>query len=308
MSSTQLNIVKKSRLIQTLYGDTSVKFDLMGITPIPVTTRGQIFLTIADRLVPFQVVRDVEFSFKGDAILGSPLLSDGKADISYKDTALKIGDLTIPFSQGEFKQISPRCEKLDYARIANFRTVPVNLSECFKIAKPTSLSNPVIEPQLIHFTKPARITHCNRSQPRSEITDKTLNNVDLNHLDEYKRDNVVTLGNQNTDLSHERDALCAPNTVRQTVELTDPITVKSKLPHYPQCPDKMIDWKVNQPYLDPGNFNDDMSASLAAIVPEKRKHIPQLKPATNPEETSDKSKTEDAVFKKPLLITRNQTK
>lgn len=143
-SGAELNVVKQSRLVETLYGDPSVKFDLVRITPTPVTTRGQIFLTIADRLVPFQVVRDEEFSIKEDAILGSRFFSDEGVDISYKDKALKIGEFTIPFSQGEFTQIPARCKKLVYVRILNFRTVPVGLLERVETANHIYLGQSII--------------------------------------------------------------------------------------------------------------------------------------------------------------------
>lgn len=95
--------------------------------------------------------------------------------------------------------------------------------------------------------------------------------MDLDHLDDYEREEVVTLVNNNDGLFHvEGDVLSATNAVEHTIELTDPIPVKSKIYRYPPCHRKEIDRQVNE-LLDQGIIRPSRSpySSPVWLVPKK---------------------------------------
>lgn len=277
-SGAELNIVKRSRLVQTLYGDASVKYDLIGITPTPVTTRGQIFLTIADRVVPFQVVRDEEFAIKEDAILGSRFFYDEGVEISYKDKALKIGDFHIPFYHGEYTLLPARCKKLVYVRVANFQPDGVGLLERVKTAEhiylgqsivsvhngiaytyafntspnPVSIPTPVVElipldeEELEQLNQQAEVK-TTRVEPWNERAKRILELVELDHLDDYERDTIVNLINHNTDLFHLKgDVLTTTNAAEHTIELIDPTPVKARRFKYAPCQKREINRQIEE--------------------------------------------------------------
>lgn len=179
IEKAELNVVRRSCLIQTLFKDVSVKFDVVGIKPGVLTTRGQIFLTIADRLVPFQVVRDEEFPFKGDAILNSQIISNKNVDILNESYTQRTGDITVPLNSSNITQIPAHCKKLNFTRDANFLTVPVDLSERVKLAN--HVQNQTFQPNPIINLELTRNAERHASQPESGKAETIVNNMDLNH-------------------------------------------------------------------------------------------------------------------------------
>lgn len=305
IEKAELNVVRRSCLIQTLFKDVSVKFDVVGIKPGVLTTRGQIFLTIADRLVPFQVVRDEEFPFKGDAILNSQIISNKNVDILNESYTQRTGDITVPLNSSNITQIPAHCKKLNFTRDANFLTVPVDLSEIVKLAN--HVQNQTFQPNPIINLELTRNAERHASQPESGKAETIVNNMDLNHTDVFEKDRVVTLANHKTDLLHEiRGKLSFTNTAGNIVEITPPQRTNPN--RLPESREKKIDQSMSLPRLDSGNTINNMSASLTANVPEKCKLLPKLKVATKPKDTSDESNTENAAFKRHLPVTKSQIK
>lgn len=298
-TGAQVNLLKKGCLDQNLYANTDVKYDLFGISSTTVKTLGEITVKIGNTNIAFQLVRD-DFPIRKNGILGSKFFHDEQGSICYKTNTVSFGqDNIIPFFRNESTILPARSKKLIYVRTTNCDKKQVGYLEQIKTKRGIYIGEALVESRngiaflyafnttsrdvtiktpvvTIHPIEDLSVTKENPAQilnieTRNERTEKLLQAINLEHLDETEHHHATRLIRYNADLFHlEGEKLSSTHVIEHTIDLTDDQPIRAKLYRYPPSQRDEIKKQVKE-LLDQDIIRPSTSqyASPVWIVPKK---------------------------------------